>query len=1101
MDDRRLSTLPRPAVIRARVRRRAVASLPVALAALPLLVTTFAPRTARADEIHYTSRELSVEDGISESSVESIAQDHDGYLWLGTQNGLNRYDGVKFVPFFTDDGLPSNHVKALAVDDTGVLWAGTTNGLAVRRDARFVPVAPRGLTSALRIVGDDVYAIVDGAVVHGVASEVRRRMASRGASETAHLEAAFRVFSAPAPLASATDLAITRDHAILVGTRDGVFRIAPDGAVTPAFADAPGVAAVAHARIDAVAEASNGDVYVAVHDGGVFRVASGKPGEAQAIDTGHGLRARRVTALEAFGDTVWASSIDDGAAALVGDHVTFRTLPAEEVRRTFVDREQNVWAATLAHLERLVPSRFEVLSAADGLPSGLVFPILHAADGATWIGTTTGLARRENGRTTVFTKETGLPSSDINCLAEGAAPAARLCVGTNGAGIACRDGAAWTRVGESEGLGHATIYDMMFDGKGQLWAATDEGVTTFANDRVVRTLRAGHDGADGLLFAATYALYEAHDGAIWIGYWQRSGLSAYRNGVFTHYTEKDGLPRGHVNDVLEDARGQLWAAGEGGLSRLDKGRFRAFTTHDGLPNNNVYRMIEDDAGALWLSTDRGVAKFDGARVVAVYRADDGLSGNEGMSNGGAKDRRGRIWFSSTNGISIIDPARIPRNEVAPRVVLEAVTLGDERIAPTAVPQTLTYDRHNVTFEFTAASFRQPRAMMFEYMLDGFDSGWTRMNAPVPDRRAVYTNLPPGTYTFNVRATNDDGVWSDAPATLRFGIAPPWWKTWWAFTLWSATAGLVVAGVVRARTYRLGRAKQALEALVAERTRELQQAQVQLVHQEKMAGLGQLVAGVAHELSNPINFISGNMKYIEQYAHDLQGIVSAYDAAHAGAPLAGIEKLKDDASYEFLREDLARMLRETRDGAERVREIIHDLRTFSRLDEADRKRVDIHVGIDSTLNILRKRLGTRISVQKEYGALPNVECYPGQLNQVFMNLLANAADAIPESRDGTLRIRTEVVDDAVRITIADDGAGMTPDVLAKVWNPFFTTKPVGKGTGLGLSITHGIVERHAGKITVESSKGSGTTFTVEIPIRARPSLRPKASSIVEGTPTV
>ncbi|HAX78911.1 MAG TPA: PAS domain-containing sensor histidine kinase [Cyanobacteria bacterium UBA11372] len=284
--------------------------------------------------------------------------------------------------------------------------------------------------------------------------------------------------------------------------------------------------------------------------------------------------------------------------------------------------------------------------------------------------------------------------------------------------------------------------------------------------------------------------------------------------------------------------------------------------------------------------------------------------------------------------------------------------------------------------------------------------------------------------------------------------------------------------------------------------ELQQTQAQLVQSEKMSCLGQLVAGVAHEINNPINCVSSNLPHAERYIQELLNLLQLY-AQHYPEPPAEIQAEKAAIDLEFIIEDLPKILSAMQQGSERIREIARSLRNFSRTDEAQMKPADIHEGIESTLLILHHRFKPkqefpRIELVKEYGNLPPVECYAGQLNQVFMNLIGNGIDAIEEVMGNgswvigngketnyqlpTIRISTEVINDNwVKIRISDNGAGMTAEVQEQLFNRFFTTKPVGKGTGLGLSISKQIVEKHKGNLKCISAPGQGSEFIIEIPI--------------------
>lgn len=290
-----------------------------------------------------------------------------------------------------------------------------------------------------------------------------------------------------------------------------------------------------------------------------------------------------------------------------------------------------------------------------------------------------------------------------------------------------------------------------------------------------------------------------------------------------------------------------------------------------------------------------------------------------------------------------------------------------------------------------------------------------------------------------------------------------------------------AGVHR-RTLELTRANEALEAEVRER----KHLQGQMVQSEKLASIGQLAAGVAHEINNPIGYIFSNFGTLEGYLGKLFDMLAAYEKAepHVQAPevAQALCRLRKDIELEFLKEDIPELMRESRQGVERVRRIVQDLKDFARVDATqDFQWADLHRGIDSTLNVVASEVKYKAEVVKEYGVIPEIECLPSQINQVVMNLVVNAAHAMDKER-GRITLRTGAAEDHVWLEVADDGAGIAPDTLKRIFEPFFTTKPVGKGTGLGLSLSHGIVAKHKGRIEVDSVLGVGTTFRVVLPLR-------------------
>lgn len=304
-----------------------------------------------------------------------------------------------------------------------------------------------------------------------------------------------------------------------------------------------------------------------------------------------------------------------------------------------------------------------------------------------------------------------------------------------------------------------------------------------------------------------------------------------------------------------------------------------------------------------------------------------------------------------------------------------------------------------------------------------------------------------------------------------------------FTEGDLTHGTIVSSMIAVvvENTHLHEEQEARIRALSDMNRKLADTQAQLMQSEKMASIGQLAAGVAHEINNPIGFVHSNLGTLEKYVEDLFKVMTACELAGTDQhKREAVELLKKQIDFAYLRDDIPALLRESKDGIRRVKEIVQNLKDFSYADTSpDMQWADLHAGLDSTLNIVWNEIKYKATVTKDYGDIPQIQCRPSELNQVFMNLLVNAAQAI--TTKGEITIRTSRVEDAVKVEISDTGKGISPEHLSRIFDPFFTTKPMGTGTGLGLALSYGIVRKHRGRIEVGSTPGIGTTFEIWLPI--------------------
>jgi signal transduction histidine kinase len=412
------------------------------------------------------------------------------------------------------------------------------------------------------------------------------------------------------------------------------------------------------------------------------------------------------------------------------------------------------------------------------------------------------------------------------------------------------------------------------------------------------------------------------------------------------------------------------------------------------------------------------------------------------------------------------------NRRPPPVVIERV-LADGVPLTFAAPIHVRPGAKAIEVEYTALSLIVPPRVRFKVRLDGFDSHWVDVGTR---RTAYYTNLPPGSYRFRAIASNDDGIWNDSGAAADIVLEPRFFQTGWFVVLCSALGVAALFLAYRIRVGVLRRRQRALERLVLERTRELRAAQADLVRAERMASVATLVRGIAHELNNPIGFLAGNIEPLRRYGRFLaQAAERAAGSAQENAPSPLLAPGKDVA---FVAGDLDRMLDDIAEGARRAQLIISDLQGLTAAPKRGLDRVDLAKVVRQTLALLGPKLHERVRVELDLADLPPLPARAGQVEQLLVNLLDNALQAV--GGEGTISVRTSREGDFVRLSIRDDGCGMSEEVRARACEPFFTTRGPGEGSGLGLAIVAAIVAEHRGTMEIRSQPGQGTEVVVRIP---------------------
>jgi ligand-binding sensor domain-containing protein/signal transduction histidine kinase len=742
------------------------------------------------------------EDGLPQNSVKAIVQTRDGYLWLGTLEGLARFDGVRFTIFDRTNtpGLRSNHVHALAESPDGSLWIATYGGGLTRmKDGHFV-----------------CYTTADGLATDFVRSlYVDRQGVLWIGGVNAIMRFADGVFTTVHSMKGPTTLFALGFH----GDRHGNLWVATggllrfrDGKLAATYTKKEGLP---DDEVYSVFEDRSGTVWAGASGGSLSRLS----GETFVRETRLPARSRITSMLEDRQGNLWLATQGDGVFRMQGRRVTAFTtkhgLSADFVFSLYEDREGTLWIGTNGGgIARLRDPKFTVYGTPEGLSENVVSALHEDSSGAVWIGTQGGgLDRLKDGRVSVFRPADGLASDNVVSVIEDRRGS--VWIGTVGSGLCRLEGRRFTTYTTTDGIANNNIMSLLEDRRGRLWIGTEDGLTRREGGRFVTfTTR------DGLSNPTVISMHEDRQGTLWFGT-VGGGLNRLRDGVFTPY--RFGSASANDADIIrsiaedEQANGVLWiGTNGGGLIRFENGRFTRYTTENGLFDNAVHQVLEDRVGNLWLSSNKGisrvakaelneVARWNRRTVTSVaYDTADGMRSPE--CNGGTQPaafraRDGRLWFATMNGVAVIDPERVLVNSETPPVVIEEV-LADKRALDHGGNAEAPPGDGELEIRYTALSLQAPERVRFRYRLDGFDSAWVDAGTR---RTAYYTNIPPGQYAFRVIACNNDGLWNESGASFSFRLKPHVYETA-AFRIAMVAVTATIVGLIlyAAHRYRLGR---------------------------------------------------------------------------------------------------------------------------------------------------------------------------------------------------------------------------------------------------------------------------------------------------------
>lgn len=1064
------------------------------------------------DVSQYAHTAWKIREGFSKGRVTSFAQTPDGYLWLGTEFGLLRFDGVRNVAWEppTGEHLPSSYIRSLVAARDGRLWIGTYKGLASWKDGR--------LTEYRELAGQTVDVLVedrDGTVwAGGYAGHVGRLCAIEGSSAQCYGD------DGRLGLWVASLYEDSRGN-LWAGAQTGLWRWKPGA---PKLFSMPYPLLATSSQT--VNESEEGTLLIAT-EGGIRKLVDGK---AEAYSLPGYRQQQPFKVLRMFKDRnggLWIGTTDRGLLHVHEGRTDVFTasdgLSGDYVNKFFEDREGNMWVATVNGLDRFRDFAVPTISVRQGLSNAIVWSVLGARDGSVWFGTPDGLNRWNNGQITIYRRR----------------------LAKNGSGSSGQEGERNVREVADPGLPDDGVESLFQDDGGRIWAFTERGTAYFENGRFtpVTTNHAAENGvlpqraASGVLAlvapsAKVHSIAGDSSGNLWIsdqheglfhllagseveripwdrlgrkdwamallagpvpgGLWlgfSQGGVAYFQNGkVRESYSGAEGLGEGIVTSLSLDAEGTLWAATQSGLSRVKNGRVATLTSQNGLPCDTVFWVMQDDVHAFWLYTACGLVRIEGTEMDAwvadskhtiqntVFDSSDGVRSRAlttGFTPLVAKSANGKLWFLPLDGVSVIDPLHLPINKIPPPVQIERV-IADRKTywqnlsadASSSHPGLPALVR-DLTIDYTALSFVAPEKVRFRYILEGQDPDWKEV---ANDREARYSNLAPGNYRFRVMACNNSGVWNEAGTFLDFAIAPAYYQTnWFRVSCVAALVALLwwiyrarVRGIQQ-RSQQLALINAQLESQIAERKHAeeaLRQAQAELAHANRVSSMGELTVSLAHEVNQPIAATMTNADACLRWlSHDQPDLVKAR---------AAISRIIKDGK--------------------RAGDIVNRVRHLFKKGSLHRELIDVNDIIREMTVLLRSEaIQFGVLVRTEFAEEPpQVMGDHVQLQQVLMNLMMNSIDAMKDVQ-GTreLRIQSRRGENGdVMVSVSDTGVGIPPQQADQIFNAFFTTKT--DGTGMGLRICRSIVESHGGRLWADNNSGRGATFhfTLSNKIEAR-----------------
>jgi len=1071
---------------------------------------------------------LGQEDGLSQTSFYDLFIDSYGFVWVATQDGLNKYDGYRVTVYRNDPSNPkticNKRVLALAEAEPGIIWVGTRKGLSrfnsLTEEAEHFFSLPGDTNS---IISNNISSLwVDKNGLIWIGSPEGLCVLDYASKK---IERFYHKPSDTKSISSNTIRCITGNskNQVLIGTANGLnvfdpvkktftsFFELPDKNITCIFSDSQDNLWVGTSKglgwfspeqktyTCFIADSLN---KTAVSFNVINGIAEDKQGRIW-ITTGNGLNIFDKTKKEF-----------EKHFKITGDEYG---IFSNNVGKIEIGKDGLVWITSGRYIQKHNPDKNRFLhyynnpENANSISGNQVWGIQEDENGILWIATDGRGLNSFDRKKNKWTKYIHNPA-DPNSIAGNniwhvyTGRNEKIWI-TTGVSLDCMDkkNGAFTHYfpdnSRPNGLsGNTSIREVLEDRNGFVWVATSGGLNKLdPKTNLISEFSHVANDKSSITSNNLSCITESKDGKLWLGTFG-SGLNLFdplsgKNKRYENILGDTNTMQASVYCIYEDKNDKVWIGGDDGITLLDPvtDKIKHIREKDGLPNETIYGIMEDNSGNLWISSNKGIVMFNPVKNQYKYfNKNDGIQSNE--FNGYSyyqSSLTGEMFFGGINGLTIFHPDSIRDNSYQPAIFIHRIRYFDKENKTEIAKEEpasgdkeiiLSYKNNQIEVEFLSLSLSKPDQNKYAYRLIGLSDQWNQLGTK---REITLTGLPPGKYTLQVKGSNGDGVWNDTPATLTIIILPPWWKTWWAYSLYAIILLAGISAFIRYRSRRLKTANLKLEHKVAARTKELSESleslkatQKQLVQQEKMASLGEMTAGIAHEIQNPLNFVNNFSEVNKDLLNEMKEEIDK----------GNFNEVKVIANDVISNEEKITFHGKRADG------IVKNMLQHSRSSSGQKELTDINALCDEYVRLSYHGLRAK---DKSFNAkfetdfdetVGKLNVIPQDIGRVVLNLINNAFYAVSERKklnepgyEPTVSVSTIKDGDSIKIKVSDNGTGIPQKVLDKIFQPFFTTKPTGQGTGLGLSLSYDIVKAHGGELKVETKEREGTEFSILLPV--------------------